>query len=197
MLSERSVEVPWAITTAQPPTLDVGCVGSIYLHELLGPVDGIDVRSSPVSGLRHRYVEDLRTFVAPEPYRTVLAISSLEHVGLLCPTYGTKNDAPSLGGDIAALQACVRATMPGGRVLLSVPFGQSRNYGWFRQYDRARLAEFLEGLEHSYEVWVRAPQASDPWLLATGEQIEEAEALEYDEPGGSARAVALITVEVR
>jgi hypothetical protein len=36
-----------------------------------------------------------------------------------------------------------RITKPGGRVLLTVPFGRYQNHGWFQQYDLTRLIRLL------------------------------------------------------
>jgi hypothetical protein len=184
-VSERAAEIPWAIANSVAPVLDVGCAESTYLADLPTPVDGIDVRAVASLGpLRHRYRGDIRTFTFVRPYRTVLAVSTLEHVGLACPAYGTTADDPD--GDRHALEGCLRAAGDGGRVLFSVPFGRAGDHGWFRQYDLARLKDLLDGYDAHIEIR-RGPDWDTPALL---EDID----VDYDHRRGSAAAAALVTV---
>lgn len=188
MDSERSVEIPWAIANARGPVLDVGCVESAYVTDLPRPRDGIDVREDMVPGLRQQYVGDIRNFVFPKLYRTVLAISSLEHVGLGHHRYGTTTD-DAVNGDRMGLEGCVRAARKGGQVLVSVPFGATGFYGWFRQYGSADLEDLFDGHDFSFEVW----RQGQPWKQV---EPQEAENLSYNIPHATARAVALVTVRV-
>ena len=82
---------------------------------------------------------------------------------------------------------------PGGKLLVSVPFGAPRNYGWFRQYDLEGLVRLFGGLRFAVEVWVR--NENDPWSeVESLDEIHPVEKLEYDFDAGSARAVALVTI---
>jgi SAM-dependent methyltransferase len=191
-MSERSVELPWAIRNAVAPVLDVGCAESSYLPQLPHPVDGIDIRGGRYGDLRKLYVGDIRTGEVPTEYATVLAISTVEHVGLECKEYGTVEDDAD-HGDTEAVAACHRAVAPGGKLLISVPFGASRDYGWFRQYDSQRLLALCGDLPFYSFVWVRTEHGD--WAEGAPDGLEEYETLEYDFSAGSARAVALITIE--
>jgi hypothetical protein len=185
-VSERSAEIPWAVANTIAPVLDVGCAGSTYLAGLPGPVDGIDVRAVATMGpLRHRYRGDIRTFEFVRPYATVLAISTLEHVGLANPGYGTAADDSD--GDRHGLEGCVAAAAPGGQVLVSVPFGKAAHYGWFRQYDLAWLGKLFAGFDATIEIRV-GPEWDTPAELADVD-------VDYDHRRGSAGAVALVTVK--
>lgn len=145
-LSERSVEVPWVRDSVTHfPVLDVGCVESTYHEMLNGPVDGLDVRPITSTVLRNTYQADIRTWQAPELYPTVLAVSSLEHVGLDCRSYGTEADDPN--GDRHAVEGCMRALAPDGVMLLTVPFGERSDHGWYRRYDMPRLQSLLDGYD--------------------------------------------------
>lgn len=145
MSDEREVEIPWAVAHARGPCLDVGCAESTYLADLPGPVDGIDTRNCSIDPpLRCFFQGDIRTAVLPERYRTVLAISTIEHIGLAHGNYGTVADDPD-GGDRAALEGCVRAAELGGQVLMSVPWGDAATFGWYRRYDDAGLRALLKG----------------------------------------------------
>ena len=148
-LTERDVEVPWAVANAIPPILDVGCAESDYLADLPGPVDGIDVRSMhpfDKPALRNFFHGDIRTAHLPHRYRTVLAVSTIEHVGLAHRAYGTDADDP-LCGDRRAVEGCINALRPGGRLLMSVPYGTAEHRGWYRVYDERTLAGLLVGFD--------------------------------------------------
>lgn len=192
VVSERSVEIPWAIRNSVAPILDVGCVESTYLDDLPEPVDGLDVRNGG-EGFRYKFVADIRDVDLPDRYATVLAISTLEHVGLDHAPYGTEEDDP-VNGDIEAVMGCWRHVAPEGKLLISVPFGAPRNYGWFRQYDLEGLARLCGSLYFTAEIWVS--EQGEKWIeVESLDHIEQVEQLEYNFEIGSARAVALITIE--
>lgn len=186
-VSEREIEIPWAIKNAVAPVLDVGCAESTYLADLPAPVDGIDVRdpTRTQDALRRFYRGDICTYLLPGRYATVLAISTIEHVGLACKAYGTSAD--DAAGDRHALEGCVAAAGPGGQVLVSVPFGRPADHGWFRQYDLTRLRGLFEGFDAKLDIRV-----GPDW--ATPAEIDDVD-VDYDHRRGSAGAVALVTVK--
>jgi len=151
MSTERQVEIPWVIANAVGPVLDVGCAESTYLAELDGPVDGIDSRPFSDDALRSFYQLDIRTAAKTieARYATVAAISTIEHIGLAHAPYETVADDPE--GDRHALEACYELCRPGGKVLMSVPFGKDEHHGWYRSYDVATLAELCRGYDYSTE----------------------------------------------
>lgn len=153
-VTEREVEAPWVIAEAIAPVLDVGCAESTYLADLPQLVDGIDWRPVESEYLREFFRGDIRTapVVIERRYATVAAVSTIEHVGLAHASYGTKADDSD--GDRHALEACYELCRPGGRVLMSVPYGRAEHRGWYRMYDFATLAELCEGLDWSHSVHV-------------------------------------------
>lgn len=185
-MSERDAEIPWAAANTVGPVLDVGCAESTYLADLPGPVDGIDVRdpTRTMTALRRFYRGDICTFPMPSRYATVLAVSTIEHIGLACKAYGTVAD--DVDGDRHALEGCLAAVAPGGKVLLSVPFGRPGHHGWFRQYDLTWLDRLLDGYDATIEIRV-APDWEAKAELADVD-------VDYDFRCGSAGAVALVTV---
>lgn len=156
-MSEREIEVPWAIANTVGPVLDVGCAESTYLDQLDGPVDGIDSRHISHPALRNFFHADIRTAKVDERYATVLAVSTIEHIGLACEEYETEADDED--GDLHALRVCVDLCAPGGKVLMSVPYGPSHeNRGWYRRYDRDTLHDLCS--EWDYEV---EPHLNPDW----------------------------------
>lgn len=144
--TERAVEIPWLLRTISAyPALDVGSHESVYLHDLGGPVDGIDVRPAPEGQpLRQFFHADIRTWQAPEKYPTIIALSTIEHIGLEFAPYGTLADDED--GDRHAIEGCMRNLTADGSFLLTVPFGHTYEHrGWYRRYDGTSLNELLDG----------------------------------------------------
>ena len=148
--NERSVEVPWAHQRVGGArrVLDVGCSTSDYLSELAREEPR---RGRRVYGLDPDAPQPIRnvgvvkgTVVAP-PFPTasfelILCISTVEHIGL--PIYG-QHEFPH--GDILAMRHVRRLLAPGGRLLLTVPFGRPQVNPWFRVYDRGSLRRLTGG----------------------------------------------------
>lgn len=151
--TERSVEIPWLLSqNVVRPALDVGCNESAYLRhysDALAPLDGIDVRYQQRGGLETFFCADIRTWEAPQKYATVIALSTIEHIGLAC--YGYEADDVEYG-DRRAVEGCMRALRPEGRLLMTVPFGDTfENRGWYRVYSPEALDILLDGFSYQVE----------------------------------------------
>ena len=159
--NERSVELPWLVDqTIAFPALDVGCNESVYLRhyqDAMTPLDGIDVRPQSRGGLNTFYQADIRTWDAPQKYGTVIALSTIEHIGLHVDGYGTSADDVE-DGDRKAIEGCMRALRPGGTLLLTVPYGKDENRGWYRIYSKVGLERLLAGYE-----WDADYHLNDSW----------------------------------
>jgi SAM-dependent methyltransferase len=147
-LDERVVEYPWLF--AQRPAGLVLDAGSALNHghvldRLLPRLTGLHVVTQapePVAfterGVSYVYA-DLREL----PYRDgvfdlVVSLSTLEHVGMDNSRYGDltpRADRPDLELR-RALAELRRVTRPGGRLLVTVPYGRREDHGWFRQFGR-------------------------------------------------------------
>jgi SAM-dependent methyltransferase len=148
--NERSVEVPWALQRVGSArrVLDVGCSTSDYLAELARaePIEGRRVYGlDPDAPRPIRNVGALKGTIVAPPFPTacfdlILCISTVEHVGL--PIYG-QHEFPH--GDILAMRHMRRLLAPGGRLLLTVPFGRAQVNPWFRVYDRGGLRRLAGG----------------------------------------------------
>jgi SAM-dependent methyltransferase len=148
--NERSVEAPWAIQRigGARRVLDVGCSTSDYLADL---AQAEPQRARRVYGLDPDAPRPIRnvgilkgTIVAPPfpPARfdLILCVSTVEHIGL--PIYG-QHEFPH--GDILAMRHMRRLLAPGGRLLLTVPFGRAQVNPWFRVYDSPGLRRLKGG----------------------------------------------------
>lgn len=143
--TERVVEIPWVLSRwkGESRVLDCGYANAsgVYLTALLSmPVEhlhGVDLSQRPVPGMS-RMLADLRALPYREAsFELAICISTLEHVGRDNTEYGVwgrRDDE----GDRKALAEIARVLAPGGRLLLTVPFGAREDRGTFVQYDAER-----------------------------------------------------------
>jgi SAM-dependent methyltransferase len=148
--NERSAEVPWALQRVGGArrVLDVGCSTSDYLADLAQAEPARDRRVCGLDPDAPRPIRNVGvvkgTIVAspfpPASFDLILCISTVEHVGL--PIYG-QHEFPH--GDILAMRHMRCLLAPGGRLLLTVPFGRAQVNPWFRIYDRQGLRRLTGG----------------------------------------------------
>jgi SAM-dependent methyltransferase len=154
-LDERVVEYPWLM--ARRPKGSVLDAGSTLNHahildRVLPRLDRLTIvtlapeaQSFPERGVTYLYA-DLRGLPLPAAsFDTIVSVSTLEHVGMDNRRYGASGQAPA-DPDVALAAATAelrRVLRPGGRLLLTVPFGRREDHGWFRQFDLADLERLI------------------------------------------------------
>ncbi len=147
--TERVIEYPFVLQNLDGPTgpiLDIGCCGSglpIALASRGFRVVGMDINPYPY---RHPNLlvvrgDALRMPFASGTFAVVLAISAIEHVGI-----GHYGDPWADAGDRLAVGEVARVLAPGGRALITVPFGRALTDDWKRVYDPPRLRDLLAPL---------------------------------------------------
>ena len=148
--SERVVEIPLVFKNTPLPKkkiLDVGCrysMLSIQLASLGHEMHGIDINN-----YKHKHPNfifhkaDILSSNFPKDYfDVVIALSTIEHIGL--GRYGDKQD---IGGDTKAVRQILRIIKPGGRFLITLPFGKAVKTNWFRVYNMEKLRKLLTGFK--------------------------------------------------
>lgn len=125
--TERDVEIPWLIEHLGKPgaLLDIGSAGATYHVDLIqcgaGRIVCIDPRPFSAPPPIEALSLDARKLPAEwgDRFDLVTCVSVLDHVGL--DAYGLTADATALAAVIAEMW---RVLKPGGRALITVPFGR-------------------------------------------------------------------------
>ena len=145
VVTDRVAEEPWVIGRVRPgeTVLDVGSATNRYLNKLPEgcQVYDIDLRPRrPQPGI-HVVQADLQSApFRPASFDVITCVSAIEHAGLR--VYG---QGPDEFGDEVAMRHMRRLLRPGGRLLLTTPFGRHKIDAWFRIYDRASFARLTRG----------------------------------------------------
>lgn len=191
VVTERVVEIPFALRSLELPpgarVLEFGCSGSplcLSLASLGYRVIGVDLRPYPLVHPNLRFVQGdfLAAGFGAGEFDAVVAISAVEHCGL-----GAYGEEPSDRGDRAVVDEIARVLRPGGRLLLTVPYGRAGETSWFRVYDRPRLDALLARFEvtrREYYVGVGRQE----WRPAGEEEIAEVDSV----GPGAAQGVACV-----
>lgn len=214
-LDERAVEVPWALSrldTSHAMLMDAGA--SLNQEWLLAKEEIFLDRNvlfytlSPESEPIHRspnfsYVfGDLRnTILKSNTFDAVACISTLEHIGMDNSLY-TKDGEPGAAdksGYESAFAEIWRVLKPGGVLLLTVPYGEHSNHGWFQQFDSTmiRKLQSLAANSACEETYYR--YTAKGWQTSSAQQCASAQYHDVHKDQGTppdkaaaARAVACL-----
>lgn len=192
-LDERCVELPWLVAmlgAGAGRTLDAGSAlnHAVVLDAVLPLVDRLDVVTlAPEAECHWRrgvsyLFEDLRLLpFRDDLYDTVACVSTLEHVGFDNTPFSHdplhRERAPM--DFLDAVRELRRVTAPGGRLLLTVPFGRRQQFAGFQQFD-------LELLERAVDAYGPAEAelgyyryTSQGWELSDAAGCADAEYVEW------------------
>ncbi|MBX3234843.1 MAG: class I SAM-dependent methyltransferase [Nitrospiraceae bacterium] len=185
--TERVVEYPFVfqhLSGVTGPILDLGCCHSrlpIALASRGYQVVGMDFNPYPYAhpGLRSIRGDIMQIPFADRTFSAVLAVSVIEHIGI-----GHYGEPEANVGDQVAVQEVARILKPGGKALISVPYGRRLTNDWMRVYDQARLRKLIAPL--SIERIEYAVSRAGLWMPST--EVDAA-AIDWT---GTQRSVALV-----
>ncbi len=185
--TERVVEYPFVfqhLNGVTGPVLDLGCCHSrlpIALASRGYRVVGMDFNPYPYChpGLRSIRGDIMKIPFADRTFSAVLAVSVIEHIGI-----GHYGEPEANVGDQVAVREVARILKPGGKALISVPYGRKMTNDWMRVYDDARLRQLIAPL--SIERVEYAVSKTGLWMPSS-----EADAAAVDWTGPQ-RSVALV-----
>jgi SAM-dependent methyltransferase len=213
-VDERAVEYPWLL--AQAPAGRVLDAGSVLNHDaildrFLPGIDELHVvtlaperRSFPERGVSYVYA-DLREL----PYRdgafdTVVCVSTLEHVGMDNSGYapGAVREADPDRQVRRAVEELRRVTAPGGRLLVTVPYGAKEDHGWLQQLDRDAMEAIVDAAGPARAAVSVFAYTRDGWQASSLEECADARYRDPlaepspDDLAACARAVACIELRI-
>lgn len=172
LANERIVEYPQVLRWIRPGgrVLDVGCVSSrlpIQLASLGYAVHGIDLRPYAYRHPNLRFEQtDLFRWSVGQPFDIVLLVSTLEHLGL-----GAYGDEARPDADREAVERLGRWLVPGGQLLVSVPFGRAGVTPKHRIYDAGRLADLFADFARVGEAYFERVEGG--WRPSSAESLRE------------------------
>ena len=175
---ERVVEIPWAFSCfqGQKKVLEIGHAFATEpyldrLKELPTNLYGVDIVDKQIEGMETTVADSRNMPFSDGMFDLIFCISTIEHVGRDNKRIYLPDDPRPIeaNGDFDALKEIARVLKKGGEVVLTVPFGEFRDYGWLIQYDAERwqrllssvnLTKVKEDFFHYTDGW-RACQSED------------------------------------
>jgi SAM-dependent methyltransferase len=213
-LDERAIEFPWVLAQlAGGRVLDAGSTlnhGHVLDRVLPGLEDLHILTLNPEEeAFWDRRISYVYGDVRALPYRdawfdAVVCISTLEHVGMDNRAYG--DDSPRaedpLSEQSLAMAELARVLRPGGRLLVTVPFGAEADHGWMMTFSRARLDAVLDPVPAAGRRTDVFAYGDDGWRRSTAEAVADARSYDprfpdsaLDDAAKGARAVACVRLE--
>ena len=150
--SERCIEIPWVLSRfrGEPRVLDIGYANAEPRYRqardaLRVPfLVGLDLVAVPQSSIAGVAGDALALPFRNGVFDLILAVSVIEHIGRDNSIYGGREQPVREFGDLEAAAGLAALLRPGGRVLITVPFGSLEDHGWFVQYDLHRVQALVE-----------------------------------------------------
>lgn len=161
-VNERIVEYPQILRWMPEGgmVLDIGCVSSrlpIQLASMGYTVHGVDTRAYPYTHPNFTFFRsDLFTWTPPHHYDIVCLVSVIEHFGL-----GGYGDLKGKD-DVEAVTKIWEWMVPGGTLLVSLPYGKAGMTPKHRIYDAERLNQVFGKFERVKELYYQ--RMNGAWL---------------------------------
>jgi SAM-dependent methyltransferase len=153
-IDERIVEYPWVLSRLDRHPARLLDAGSTLNYPYLLDLPQLATKSIIIMTLAPEHLEkranvsylygDLRDIIIRDRiFDLVVCISTIEHIGLDNALYtkDSKYQENSPQDYRSALSELRRVLVPGGRLLLTVPFGLKQNFGWMQQFDDRGLTD--------------------------------------------------------
>jgi SAM-dependent methyltransferase len=216
-IDERVVEYPWLFDRLRNRDGSLGRVldaGSTLNHDFIldrDPLRNCDLTIMTLApekrcywyrGYSYVFGDFRQTRFKDASFDTIMSISTLEHVGLdntLLYTDDQEKSEKNKHGFVDAMREFKRILAPGGRCLITVPYGKYENFDWFQVFDREMIQLLIETFSPSSFDLEFFEYTKSGWQRASEGQVVNATAFDphsgrgrLDDRAGCARAVACI-----
>lgn len=213
-LDERVVEYPWVLARL-PATGWILDAGSTFSSPLLLERPQVKGRRLFIFTLATDYVAhdpnvsyvfgDFRERILQDAlFETIVCISTLEHVGM-AQSFAYSKSKPYAQADRTAYRGALaefrRMLKPGGRLLLTIPFGPAEDHGWLQQYDAAGVRDVVAAFGGRVETETYYRYRAAGWQVARPGECADAGYFNVHEtkaidPDGAAAARAVACLEL-
>lgn len=213
-IDERMVEYPWLLSRIGTSSIVLDAGGTLNHDWILARPElnrkrVVIYTLAPESYVKHTenvsYIYgDLReTVLRNDQFDLIACISTLEHVGMDNTVFYSKQVryAEQRPEDfLQVVDELKRLIKPGGRVLVTVPYGAEQNHGWFQQFTSERVQLLLDRFQPIQTDVRYYAYSSTGWQIATAEECNDAVYFDFHRDGrkrnsdnaAAARAVACI-----
>jgi glycosyltransferase involved in cell wall biosynthesis/SAM-dependent methyltransferase len=213
---ERVVEYPWVFTRElRGRVLDAGSTLN-HPHTLVRVrprVEELHIVTLAPEQEAYPFLDvsylfaDLRALpFADETYDTVVSLSTLEHVGMDNSHYG---GGAQRSGDpdaelLSAIRELHRVLKPGGKLLLSVPYGAAEDFDWMRVFSVEGLGALVDAFDPETATSTFFRYSASGWQLSSAEDAQRERYRDHFSSNGpaadravAARAVACVELAKR
>lgn len=214
-IDERVVEFPWLLSRIPKQEGRVLDAGSAINHRLLLDHPSMlnkDITISTLApendawwrrGISYVY-EDFRSSCFRDGYfDLIVCVSTLEHVGLNNTLLYTNDSSKHENSETDAclvMREFKRMLRPGGKLYLTFPFGEHKNFGWFQIFDADGVRSLSEAFKPTAQRDCYYGYAIDGWYATSQENLKEAgyfdpQTSDGSPPDGAAGARGLACLE--
>lgn len=186
-LDERVVEYPWVLTRLSRQPARLLDAGSALNHDYIIDTIAMQKKTVVICNLiqEKRIPRDRVSYTSGDLRHTpfhaaafdeIVCISTLEHVGLDSSRIYTSDsrykearpaDYRKVMGELR------RLLLPGGHLLLTVPFGRYQNNGWFQQFDQSLLEDAVNVFDGQVREQTFYRYTSEGWNVAQASDCQE------------------------
>ena len=195
--TERSIELPFVrqrLSSLPIPSriLEFGPGVSGLAYELARAghrVTTVDLRRYPYrhTNLQSTTTDFLEAPIEPQSFDCVYAISAIEHVGLAQYGKGPREAGDAGDRDIEVVGKVYDILRPGGRFVLTIPFGIKGRAESYRVYDQIALGKLLRPFTSEESLYYRKVSPA-LWVPIDAQSLEKVDSI----TAGETRGVALL-----